>query len=166
MVVQRGYRLCHLTCTGSKHTSSISDQLSLTNYRISDSTWLDQGSLAVAAGPQLYVFDKTLKDMDIRGNLHLDAHNYPLDNIFDVCLRLNGPLPVYHPQFLQQLILSGILECILTDEQGKLHLVNTLLTKLQQILNDHEANINSFDTSAISTFLETPLSNFLETAQV
>jgi RAVE protein 1 C terminal len=69
--------------------------------------WLEQGSLAVAAGPQLYVFDKTLKDMDIRGHLHLDAHNYPLDNVFDVCRRLNGPLPVYHPQFLQQLILSG-----------------------------------------------------------
>jgi len=86
---------------------------SLTDYKISDSVWLDQGSLAVAAGAQLFVFDKNLKNLDIRGKLHLDAHNYPLDNIFDVCLRLNGPLPVYHPQFLQQAILAGkSLACI------------------------------------------------------
>ena len=37
----------------------------------------------------------------------MDAHNYPLDDIFQVCRRLNGPLPVYHPQFLEQAILSG-----------------------------------------------------------
>jgi len=44
----------------------------------------------------------------MREQLQLDAHSYPLDNIFDVCQRLNGPLPVYHPQFLQQAILAGI----------------------------------------------------------
>jgi hypothetical protein len=121
----------------------------------------------VAAGPQLYVFDKTLKDMDIRGNLHLDAHNYPLDNIFDVCRRLNGPLPVYHPQFLQQLILSGMSEaCVLAYEQGKLQLVNTLLAKLQHILSDQGADAKLFEASKIGTFLETPLSDFLENVQV
>jgi hypothetical protein len=81
---------------------------SLTEFRISDSIWLDRGSLAVAAGAQLYVFDKSLKELDMREQLQLDAHSYPLDNIFDVCQRLNGPLPVYHPQFLQQAILAGI----------------------------------------------------------
>lgn len=81
---------------------------SLTEFKISDSIWLDSGSLAVAAGAQLYVFDKSLKELDIREQVQLDAHNYAMDSIFDVCQRLNGPLPVYHPQFLQQAILAGI----------------------------------------------------------
>jgi len=96
-----------MTCIGSFWLGSANWPRSLTEYRISDSIWLDQGALAVAAGPQLYLFDKSLKDLDIRGNLHLDAHNYPLNDIFQVCQRLNGPLPVYHPQFLEQAILAG-----------------------------------------------------------
>jgi len=80
---------------------------SLTQFKISDSIWLDNGSLAVAAGAQLYVFDKSLEELDIREQVQLDAHSYAMDNIFDVCRRLNGPLPVYHPQFLQQAILAG-----------------------------------------------------------
>ena len=62
----------------------------------------------MAAGAQLYVFDKRIQNLDIRGHLQLDAHKYQLDSIFDVCQRLNGPLPVYHPQFLQQAILTGV----------------------------------------------------------
>lgn len=104
---QCGFHLCLLTCI-SLNLKLTSAEPSLTEFRISDSIWLDRGSLAVAAGAQLYVFDKSLKELDMREQLQLDAHSYPLDNIFDVCQRLNGPLPVYHPQFLQQAILAGI----------------------------------------------------------
>ena len=107
LAAQCGFHLCLLTCTCSNLIIATAD-LSLTEFRISDSIWLDRGSLAVAAGAQLYVFDKSIKELDVREQLQLDAHNYPLDNIFDVCQRLNGPLPVYHPQFLQQAILAGI----------------------------------------------------------
>jgi len=67
----------------------------------------------VAAGPQIYLFDNTIQNLDIRGNTHLDVHNYQIKTIFEMCRRLNGPLPVYHPQFLQQAILAGSLDCAL-----------------------------------------------------
>src|SRR5579871_4386768 len=107
MAAPCGFLLCLTTCTGFPLITII-DGPSLTTYRISDSIWLDQGLLAVAAGSQLYLFDKTVINLDLRGSLVFDAHSYPLDSIFDVCQRVNGPLPVYHPQFLQQAILAGI----------------------------------------------------------
>jgi len=61
----------------------------------------------VAAGPQIYVFDKSIQNLDFRGQIQADTSSYKHDNIFDLCQRLNGPLPVYHPQFLQQAILTG-----------------------------------------------------------
>jgi hypothetical protein len=63
--------------------------------------------LAIAAGAQLYVFDKRIQNLDMRGEQQLEAHSYQVESIFDLCQRLNGPLPVYHPQFLQQAILTG-----------------------------------------------------------
>jgi hypothetical protein len=55
--------------------------------------------------------------------------------------------------------------CVLTDGKGKLQLVNTLLTKLQHVLSDQGAD-SKFESSKIGTFLETPLSDFLENVQV
>jgi hypothetical protein len=99
--------------------------------------------------------------LDIRGRLHLDAHNYPLDNIFDVCSRLNGPLPVYHPQFLQQAILAGMCPrrpfyCV-----GKLQLVKTLLQKLERILSSKYDSNQRGKALSIDTFLGTPLDQIL-----
>lgn len=48
-----------------------------------------------------------MRNLDIRGQIQLDVHKYKFKDIFDVCQRVNGPLPVYHPQFLQQAILAG-----------------------------------------------------------
>ena len=67
----------------------------------------------MAAGAQLYVFDKKIQNLDTRGQQQLDIRKYQLDTIFDVCQRLNGPLPVYHPQFLQQAILTGVFHVVL-----------------------------------------------------
>jgi RAVE protein 1 C terminal len=143
----------------------------LTDYRISDSIWLDQGSLAVAAGAQLYVFDKRIQNLDIRGQQEVDAHCYQAKTIFDICQRLNGPLPVYHPQFLQQAILAGLfLASEIHLPLGKLQLVRDLLEKLERILRDKVSSetVKSRlgDTLEIDTFLDTPLIEFFTKGQV
>lgn len=94
----------------------------------------------------------------------MDAHNYPLNDIFQVCQRLNGPLPVYHPQFLEQAILAGSLLSLITNKQlGKLGLVKSLLSKLEIVLIDHNQGANE---TAFNTFLDTPLSEFLVSTEV
>ena len=121
----------------------------------------------MAAGSQLYLFDNRITKLDIRGSIAFDAHNYPLDSIFDVCQRMNGPLPVYHPQFLQQAILAGIccLYAIVHSALGKLQLVKMLLGKLEILLvhklNNRNDGSQIEDTSKINTFLDTPLSDFI-----
>jgi hypothetical protein len=62
----------------------------------------------VAAGTQLYVFENSLKELDITEQFPFNFQRQSLHTIFDVSRRLNGPLPVYHPQFLQQAILAGL----------------------------------------------------------
>lgn len=94
----------------------------------------------------------------------MDAHNYPLNDIFQVCQRLNGPLPVYHPQFLEQAILAGSPLSLKTKRQlGKLGLVKSLLSKLEIVLIDQSQSTNE---TAINTFLDTPLSEFLISTEV
>jgi hypothetical protein len=95
----------------------------------------------------------------------MDAHNYPLDDIFQVCRRLNGPLPVYHPQFLEQAILSGNSKKNLSHRDlGKLGLVKSLLKKLEDALNNQGHQLPK--EIEISTFLGTPISDFLSNTDV
>ena len=86
----------------------------LTSHPIGDSVWLGGGNLVVAAGNQLYVYDEDVSvsdDMCI--NLEAPIHKISSLNIFSLVSHLNGPLPVYHPQFLGQCILAGKLADIL-----------------------------------------------------
>lgn len=79
----------------------------LTPHPIGDSTWLGEGNLIIGAGNQLFVYDKEVDhSMPVVANLGLPTRVPPWD-IFDVVTRLNGPLPVYHPQFLSQCTLAG-----------------------------------------------------------
>jgi hypothetical protein len=79
----------------------------LTPHPIGDSTWLGGGNLIIGAGNQLFVYDKEVDhSTSVVANLGLPARRTPWD-IFDVVTRLNGPLPVYHPQFLGQCTLAG-----------------------------------------------------------
>ena len=84
-----------------------------TPHPIGDSTWLGDGHLVIGAGNQLFVYDR---DFDVSSSLvttlrlpHRKGRKWDL---FDVVQRLNGPLPVFHPQFLSQCILSGKTELV------------------------------------------------------
>ncbi|KAF7950431.1 hypothetical protein EAE96_007716 [Botrytis aclada] len=75
----------------------------LTPHPIGDSTWLGGGNFIVGAGNQLFVYDK---EVNSSASTFLPPRKTPWD-LFDIVSRLNGPLPVYHPQFLSQYILAG-----------------------------------------------------------
>lgn len=79
----------------------------LTPHPIGDSAWLGGGNLIIGAGNQLFVFDKEVDpSVPVLAELGL-FHRTPAPNLFEVVSRLNGPLPIYHPQFLSQCTLAG-----------------------------------------------------------
>jgi hypothetical protein len=79
----------------------------ITPHPIGDSTWLGGGNLIIGAGNQLFVFDKSVDtSAPVVANLRL-PHRKKAWDLFEVVTRLNGPLPVYHPQFLGQCTLAG-----------------------------------------------------------
>ena len=79
----------------------------MTSHPIGDSTWLGGGNLIIGAGNQLFVYDKEIDPSTaVVTNLGL-AHCKSGWDLFEVVTRLNGPLPVYHPQFLDQCTLAG-----------------------------------------------------------
>ena len=80
----------------------------LTSHPIGDSTWLGSGNLVVGAGTQLYVYDKDVATSDEKiVDLSIPVHRQGSLSIFDLVTYLNGPLPVFHPQFLAQCVLAG-----------------------------------------------------------
>lgn len=80
----------------------------LTSHPIGDSTWLGSGNLVIGAGNQLFVYDKAVETSDDKiMDLSIPAHQHLSLSIFDLVTYLNGPLPVFHPQFLAQCILAG-----------------------------------------------------------
>ncbi|KAI9783951.1 MAG: regulator of (H+)-ATPase in vacuolar membrane [Geoglossum umbratile] len=79
-----------------------------TPHPIGDSIWLSSGNLVVGAGNQLFVYDKKVKFTDeLICDLRLPSHQLVPKDLFTVVTRLNGPLPIFHPQFLAQCVLSG-----------------------------------------------------------
>ncbi|KAH8684713.1 WD repeat protein-like protein [Tricladium varicosporioides] len=79
----------------------------LTPHPIGDSAWLGGGNLIIGAGNQLFIFDKAVDNSaPVLTSLSLPRKSTSMD-LFDVVSRLNGPLPVYHPQFLGQCTLAG-----------------------------------------------------------
>lgn len=79
----------------------------MTAHPIGDSAWLSDGNLIVGAGNQLFVYDKQV-DLSAPASTELGlAPRKQAWNLFDVVSKLNGPLPVYHPQFLIQCMLAG-----------------------------------------------------------
>ena len=80
----------------------------LTSHPIGDSTWLGSGNLVIGAGSQLYVYDKSVDTTNEKIlDLSIPVHRHQSLSIFDLVTYLNGPLPVFHPQFLAQCILAG-----------------------------------------------------------
>lgn len=80
----------------------------LTSHPIGDSTWLGSGNLVIGAGTQLYIYDKNVATSDnMIADLSMPVPHHQSLNLFDLVTYLNGPLPVFHPQFLAQCILAG-----------------------------------------------------------
>jgi hypothetical protein len=97
-----------------------------TPHPIGDSVWLGDGHLVIGAGNQLFVQDRQFD----AGSSLVTSLRLPQRrggerhwDLFDVVQRLNGPLPVFHPQFLSQCILAG-----------KIVLVHAILTALYKTL--------------------------------
>lgn len=96
-----------------------------TTHDIGDSIWLYGGSLAIGAGNQFFIADPEVDITDtntriLTGSTHSGKQKVSSQGaLFEVCAILNGPLPVYHPQFL--------IQCLFGD---KLDLVKRLLVLL------------------------------------
>ncbi|KAK9462261.1 RAVE protein 1 C terminal-domain-containing protein [Lipomyces oligophaga] len=74
---------------------------------IGDSIWLDDGTLVIGSGNQLFTQDKKVDTNGAIKLLHLQSHKLPLRNIFEIVSVLNGPLPIYHPQLIAQSVFGG-----------------------------------------------------------
>ncbi|RDA92264.1 hypothetical protein CP533_5753 [Ophiocordyceps camponoti-saundersi (nom. inval.)] len=96
----------------------------LTPHPIGDSTWLGDGHLIVGAGNQLFVFDRRAGGGEsLMADVRLAHRQDGTWDLFEAVRKFNGPLPVFHPQFLSQCVLAG-----------KATLVRQILAALNQIL--------------------------------
>lgn len=111
-----------------------------TSHEIADLIWIDDGYLAIACGNQFFIDDKWV-DLTENGNSHsrksinqtirqlMIGYNAKPSSylISDLVMILNGPLPLYHPQFLIQALFNN-----------EVKLVEEILVKLLQVLRDDE----------------------------
>lgn len=96
----------------------------ITPHPIGDSVWLGSGNLVIGAGNQLFIQDEHVAVTEgLFPSLRTISRKTASIDIFTAVSRLNGPLPVYHPQLLSQCVLAG-----------KLLLVQRILVRLYQKL--------------------------------
>ncbi|KAF2468647.1 uncharacterized protein BDR25DRAFT_265443 [Lindgomyces ingoldianus] len=96
----------------------------ITPHPIGDSVWLGSGNLVIGAGNQLFIQDEHVEVSEgLFPSLRMISRKTAALDIFTAVSRLNGPLPVYHPQLLSQCVLAG-----------KLLLVQRILIRLYQKL--------------------------------
>lgn len=105
-----------------------------TAHDIGDSVWLKDATFVVATGNQLYIKDKSLDLNDPFTHKSIGSRMILFNDILHLNSVLNGPLPVYHPQFLIQAIYAN-----------KLKLVQELLMRL--FLKLRELDLESKDIS-------------------
>lgn len=80
----------------------------ITPHPIGDSVWLGSGNLVIGSGNQLFIQDEQVEVSEsLFPNLRMFSHKTASIDIFTAVSRLNGPLPVYHPQMLSQCVLAG-----------------------------------------------------------
>ena len=101
----------------------ISDE---TTHQIGDSIWMSNGLLVIGTGNQLYLSDKKLDFKNdpitkkVVGSLEIMSND-----LLHLSSALNGPLPLYHPQFIIQLLFGE-----------RRNLINKILTKLSRVLRE------------------------------
>ncbi|KAF2706302.1 hypothetical protein K504DRAFT_459602 [Pleomassaria siparia CBS 279.74] len=80
----------------------------ITPHPIGDSVWLGSGNLVIGAGNQLFVQDEKVEISEgLFPSLRMISRKTASLDIFAAVSRLNGPLPIYHPQLLSQCVLGG-----------------------------------------------------------
>jgi hypothetical protein len=80
----------------------------LTPHPIGDSAWLGDGHLVIGSGHQMFVHDRKVGiSNQLKADLRLPTRRDGAWDMFEAVQRFNGPLPVFHPHFLSQCILSG-----------------------------------------------------------
>ncbi|KAK6346943.1 regulator of (H+)-ATPase in vacuolar membrane [Orbilia brochopaga] len=122
----------------------------LSPHTIGDSIWLSDGTLIIGCGNQLFLHAKYVHSVDVinpsvQSLWTPSTHDSRIETIFDVVARLNGPLPLYHPQFLQQCVLSG-----------KMKLAKRIIVELTYQTKDKHM------VKEIESSLGVPLEDFLE----
>jgi WD40 repeat protein len=80
----------------------------ITPHPIGDSVWLGSGNLIIGAGNQLFIQDEHVEVSEsLFPSLRTLSRKSANIDIFTAVSRLNGPLPIYHPQLLSQCVLAG-----------------------------------------------------------
>ncbi|KFA78230.1 hypothetical protein S40288_02652 [Stachybotrys chartarum IBT 40288] len=80
----------------------------LTPHPIGDSAWLGDGHFVIGSGHQMFVHDRRVGISNtLKADLRLPTRKDGAWDLFDAVKRFNGPLPIFHPHFLSQCILSG-----------------------------------------------------------
>lgn len=118
-----------------------------TPHPIGDSIWLEDGGLIIGAGNQLHLYTRKIESDDglIKSLNTYPHHKGAIMDLFDLVSHLNGPVPVYHPQFLQQCILCG-----------RTKLVESILLNLHKELRSYHEEI------PLDNFLGIPLEAFYD----
>ncbi|KAK5997385.1 Regulator of V-ATPase in vacuolar membrane protein 1 [Cladobotryum mycophilum] len=128
----------------------------LTPHPIGDSTWLGDGYLVVGAGNQLFIYDRGVTNVDSpTANLRLPHRKDGTWDLFEAVQRFNGPLPIFHPQFLSQCILAGkttIVRRILVE----LHKTLKYLIPGESVDNYLGLDLEDFYISTTSTHSRVP----------
>lgn len=117
----------------------------LSPHPIGDSVWLGSGNLVIGAGNQLFVVSNTINPKtDLSPDLRASAPHKASDRIHDVVRSMNGPLSVFHPQFISQLVLAG-----------KMSMVHRILLALQKTLKFYTEGeeMDSLQGIAIEEFM-------------
>ena len=96
----------------------------LTSHPIGDSVWLGNGNLVVGAGNQLFLASNTIDlQRDLAPELQSSIPHSRATQLHELVRRMNGPLPVFHPQFISQCVLGG-----------KINLAHRILVNLHKTL--------------------------------
>ncbi|KAL5596500.1 hypothetical protein BROUX41_006726 [Berkeleyomyces rouxiae] len=116
----------------------------LSPHPVGDSTWLGDGNLVVGAGNQLFTYDRQVAlSESLVSSFKLPKRKSGKWDLFEVVQRLNGPLPVFHPQFLSQCMLAG-----------KTNMVRRILVALWQTLKYH------VESEEVDNYLDIPMAEF------
>ncbi|EDO16053.1 hypothetical protein Kpol_1067p26 [Vanderwaltozyma polyspora DSM 70294] len=119
-----------------------------TAHDIGDSVWMKDGTFVVASGNQFYIKDKTLDMGDPFVHHSIGSRKILSNDILHLNSVLNGPLPVYHPQFIIQSLYCN-----------KLQLVKEILLRL--FLEIRNINFKSDDIRNLPSDLKVNWNKFL-----